>query len=135
MQNSLKTIIATAVIICGFWCFNVWNKQREQKKPPLPEGYADSDLTLQGAKMKGFAFGAEGLLADWYWMQSLQYLGGKVSESKENLNLEDLSTLNPRLLYPYLDNATDLDPRFMAVFENSSGVFAADDGNKTNKIF
>ncbi len=46
--------------------------------PVLPENYADEDLTLQGAKLKGFSLGFEGLIADWYWMKSLQYLGDKV---------------------------------------------------------
>lgn len=134
MKNSFKTIIAAAVIIFGFAAVYVLSNHLEQVKPPLPEGYADSDLALQGSKMKGFAFGAEGLLADWYWMQSLQYLGGKVSASKENLNLEDLSTLNPRLLYPYLDNATDLDPRFMAVYEYGAVVLPAIDVNQAVKF-
>jgi len=106
----------------------------EQIKPELPEGYGDSDLALQGTKLKGFAFGGEGLLADWYWLQSLQYIGNKVVNTTDDLNLENLSNLNPRLLYPYLDNATDLDPQFMAVYEYGAVVLPAIDVQQAIKF-
>ena len=133
-SNSIKTFIAAAVIICGFAAIFVLSNHLEQIKPDLPENYADQDLALQGAKLKGFSFGAEGLLADWYWMQSLQYLGNKVVNSKEDLNLENLSNLNPRLLYPYLDNATDLDPRFMAAYQYGAIVLPAIDAGQAVKF-
>jgi hypothetical protein len=49
----------------------------EANRPALPENYADEDLALQGARLKGYALGFEGLIADWYWMKSLQYIGDK----------------------------------------------------------
>jgi hypothetical protein len=46
-------------------------------------------------------------------MNSLQYIGKKISTvGLDNLNLEDMTSMNPRLLYPYLNAATDLDPKF-----------------------
>ena len=134
MSNSFKTLLAVAVIIVGFAAVFVLSNHLEQIKPEMPDGYADRDLALQGAQLKGFSFGAEGLLADWYWMQSLQYLGNKVINSKEDLNLENLSNLNPRLLYPYLDNATDLDPRFMAAYQYGAIVLPAIDAEKAVKF-
>ena len=133
-RNSLKTFIAVAVIIGGFAAIFVLSNHLEQLKPELPDDYADRDLALQGSKLRGFALGAEGLLADWYWMQSLQYLGNKVINSKEDLNLENLSNLHPRLLYPYLDNATDLDPRFMAAYQYGAVVLPAIDIEKAIKF-
>ena len=92
----------------------------------LSESYEDSDLELQGKKLKGFALGAEGLLADWYWVRSLQYIGGKLVKTDiANLNIDDLRPLNPRLLYPLLDNATDLDPHFMAAYSYGAVVLPA----------
>lgn len=134
MSSNSKTLLAVAVIIVGFAAVFVLSNHLEQIKPEMPDGYADRDLALQGAKLKGFSFGAEGLLADWYWMQSLQYLGNKVINSKEDLNLENLSNLNPRLLYPYLDNATDLDPRFMAAYQYGAIVLPAIDAEKAVKF-
>jgi tetratricopeptide (TPR) repeat protein len=133
-SSSTKTFIAVAVIALGFAAVFVLSNFLERVKPPMPEGYIDRDLALQGAKLKGFSLGLEGLVADWYWMQSLQYIGGKVVASKENINLENLNSLNPRLLYPYLDNATDLDPHFMAVYSYGAVVLPAIDAGQAIKI-
>lgn len=97
-------------------------------RPPLPPDYADSDLAVQGKHLKGYLLGAEGLVADWYWILSLQYLGGKIVESTdETINVENLNSLNPRLLYPYLDNATDLDPKFNAAYSFGAVLLPAID--------
>lgn len=94
----------------------------------LAESYEDADLELQGRKLKGFALGAEGLLADWYWIRSLQYIGTKLVKTEiADLNIEDLRPLNPRLLYPLLDNATDLDPKFIAAYSYGAVVLPAID--------
>jgi len=134
MKSSTKTLIAVAVIAVGFAAVFVLSNFLERAKPALPEDYVDRDLALQGAKLKGFSLGLEGLLADWYWMQSLQYIGDKVVASKEHINLENLNSLNPRLLYPYLDNATDLDPHFMAVYSYGAVVLPAIDAGQAIKI-
>lgn len=97
----------------------------------LPVEYEDADLSLQGKRLKGWSLGSDGLLADWYWINSLQYIGGKIVRSTdETINLEDLTSLNPRLLYPMLDNATDLDPKFMAAYSYGAIVLPAVDPNQ-----
>ncbi|MGC2236486.1 MAG: hypothetical protein WA584_10015 [Pyrinomonadaceae bacterium] len=133
-SNSTKTFIAIAVIVFGFAAVFVLSNFLEKAKPPLPEDYVDRDLALQGAKLKGFSFGLEGLAADWYWMQSLQYIGDKVVASRENINLENLNSLNPRQLYAYLNTATDLDPHFMAVYSYGAVVLPAIDASQAIKI-
>lgn len=122
-------------MVFGFIGVFVLSNHLEKIKPPLPEGFEDADLALQGAKLKGYSLGFEGLVADWYWMQSLQYIGKKVLDSKdENINLENLTALNPRLLYPLLDNATDLDPQFLAVYEYGAVVLPAIDPQQAVRI-
>ncbi len=133
-SNSIKTLTVVAVIICGFVAVFLLSGFVEKTKPVLPENYADEDLTLQGAKLKGFSLGFEGLLADWYWMKSLQYLGDKVVNSKESFSLDNLNSLNPRLLYPYLNNATDLDPKFISVYEYGATVLPAIDQEQAIKL-
>lgn len=101
----------------------------------MPEDYADQDLALQGARLKGYSLGFEGLIADWYWMQSLQYLGDKIVRNPDaNISLDNLNALNPRLLYPYLDNATTLDPRFTSVYEFGATVLPAIDKEQAIKL-
>ncbi len=98
----------------------------DRTRPPLPQNYLDDDLSLQAVQFKGFVFGAEGLVADWYWMNSLQYIGGKISNvGLDQINLDDLSALNPRLLYPYLNNTVEMDPRFIAAYSYGATVLPA----------
>ena len=97
-------------------------------RPQLPASADNEDLAIEGRKLKGFTLGSEGLIADWYWMTSLQYMGKKIeADTGEFTNLEDLRSLDPRLLYPYLDNATDLDPKFMAAYSYGATVLPAID--------
>ena len=87
-------------------------------------------LSLQGERLKGYAFGFEGLLADWYWMRSLQYIGDKIYEAKEKdieVDIDNLKPLDPRLLYPLLDTATSLDPQFLAAYSYAANVLPAID--------
>ncbi len=112
-------------------CFSIaigLTQYLDQIRPPLPKNYLDDDLALQAGRFKGFVFGAEGLFADWYWINSLQYIGGKISNvGLDRLNLDDLSALNPRLLYPYLNNAVEMDPKFLAAYSYGATVLPAID--------
>ena len=122
------------MVAVGFALVFVLSNFLEKNRPALPEGFEDSDLAVQGARLKGFALGFEGLLADWYWMQSLQYIGGKFLKSEGTINLDNLSSMNPRLLYPYLDNATDLDPQFMTAYSYGAVVLPGIDAEQAIKI-
>ncbi len=134
-SNLLKTYIPVAVIIFGFIAVFGLSDFIEKNNPPLPENYIDEDLSLQGEKLKGFAFGFEGLLADWYWMRSLQYIGNKVVNSdEETINLDDLRPLNPKLLYPLLDNAATLDPQFVEVYSYGAVILPAINPTQAIKI-
>jgi tetratricopeptide (TPR) repeat protein len=126
MNRTRDTVIITAVIVAGLATAIALSRAVEGMRPPMPAGYQDEALGLQGAQLKGFVFGAEGLLADWYWMNSLQYMGNKISSvGLNNVDLENLRPLNPRLLSPYLNNATDLDPRFMAPYSYGATILPA----------
>ncbi len=128
LSGSTKTALAGALIVFGFAAAFALTRFIENERPPLPAGYEDQDLALQGSRLKGFVFGGEGLVADWYWMNSLQYFGRKIGAvGLENLNLDDMTSMNPRLLYPYLSNATDLDPKFIAPYLYGATILPAID--------
>jgi|SRR5580765_5434421 len=135
-KYAIQAIALPAVIIvAGFAAAYGLSDYLESSRPPLPDDFADTDLSMNGSRLKGFAFGTEGLIADWYWMRSLQYIGDKMLSSKaEKINLDDLRGLNPRLLYPYLDNATDLDPHFIAPYSYGAVVLPAIDPEKAIAI-
>jgi tetratricopeptide (TPR) repeat protein len=67
-------------------------------------------------------------------MQALQYIGNKALSSKEKIDMENLRPLNPRLLYPLLDNATDLDPQFTTVYSYGAVVLPAIDFEQAIKF-
>lgn len=134
-NNALKIYISIAVILFGFAAVYGLSNFLEANQPELPESYADEDLSLQGKNLKGYTLGAEGLIADWYWMRSLQYLGEKIQNSKQEvIDIGDLRSLDPKLLYPYLDNATTLDPQFMVAYSYGAVVLPAIDPKLAIKI-
>lgn len=135
MRISKDIVITGIVIAVAFASVFVLSGFVESARPKLPKGFEDTDLAMEGKRLKGYALGTEGLLADWYWIMSLQYLGSKLVENTEaDVNLNDLSNLNPRLLYPYLDNATDLDPKFYAAYSYGAIVLPAIDPAKAIEL-
>lgn len=135
ISRSNEFLILAAVLFAGFLSVYALSDRLAESKPKLPETYIDEDLSLQGEKLKGFAFGFEGLIADWYWMRSLQYIGDKfIKASDQTISLDDLKPLNPRLLYPLLDNASTLDPQFMAVYAYGATVLPAIDAEEAIAI-
>ena len=129
MSHRPRQLVTVCVLIAAGFAVVLWiTPKLERARPAMPSEYSDSDLVLQGKDLKGYLLGAEGLVADWYWIISLQYLGGKIVNSTEtNLDIGDLRGLNPRLLYPYLDNATSLDPRFTSAYSFGATVLPAID--------
>lgn len=125
-----NTITTIAIVLIGFAAIFGLSEFVSGNRISLPESYSDSDLSFQGKRLNRWALGGEGLLSDWYWMWSLQYIGGKiVNADQQNLNLDDLRSLNPRLLYPLLSNAAELDPQFMAVYSYGASVLPAIDAD------
>ncbi len=126
-----RVILPTVILIAGFAAIFSLSGFIANARPAMPESYEDADLNMNGSQLKGYAFGMEGLIADWYFMRSLQYIGNKILSAKsENINIEDLRDLNPRLLHPLLDNATDLDRHFIAAYSYGAIVLPAIDSEK-----
>ncbi len=135
MPSNRKVSVLTAILIVTTPLVYILSNFTSANRVTLSEAYEDSDLDLQGRRLKGFALGSEGLLADWYWMRSLQYIGDKlVKNEMETINIEDLQPLNPRLLYPLLDNATDLDSKFIGAYSYGAVVLPAIDPSLAVKL-
>ncbi|MFN0139816.1 MAG: tetratricopeptide repeat protein [Pyrinomonadaceae bacterium] len=124
LKNLLLPLVA---IVLGFGTTTALDGYLKNVKPELPADYIDADPAVDVAKMRGFTLGMDGLIADWYWMRSLQYLGGKIATKEGFINIDDLREFNLRLLYPYLNSATDLDPQFMAAYSFGAIVLPAVD--------
>ena len=134
-SNRTQLIISGAAIVLGFAAIFGLGNFLEKALVPFPEDFDNGDLAINGSRLKGFALGMEGLIADWYWVRSLQYIGDKMIKSGSDFqNIDDLSVLNPRLLYPYLETATDLDPHFIAAYSYGAIVLPAIDPTKAIAI-
>ncbi len=117
-----------SVVAIGLIGVLVLSRFLENNRPQLPESYIDQDLAIEGAKLQKYAVGLNGLIADWYWILALQYVGNKIIDHPEmKFTLDDMKPLNPRLLYPYLDSATTLDPRFTPAYAYGATVLPAID--------
>ena len=123
-----RIVLPAAIVIAGFAAIFFLSSFIEHRRPALPDEYVDSDLNLNGSSLKGYAFGMEGLIADWYFTRSLQYIGYKLLSREDGIiDIENLRDLNPRLLYPMLQNATDLDPHFLEAYSYGAVVLPAID--------
>jgi tetratricopeptide (TPR) repeat protein len=79
---------------------------------------ADESLYVNPATAKRLSLAFNGLAADWYWMRSLQYVGGKIV-AFEDTHTEGfgLSDLDLHLLGSLLRLSTALDSQFIAPYE------------------
>jgi hypothetical protein len=84
---------------------------------------SDEPLYVNPATAKRLALAFNGLAADWYWMRSLQYTGGKIV-AYEDAHPESfvLSDIDLRLLPSLLKTSTALDPQFIAPYEYGAMV-------------
>jgi tetratricopeptide (TPR) repeat protein len=130
-QKFARTLLISIVLlIVGF--MGIWRLSDvlSINRPKLPTGIEDSDLTFKSEKLAKYDIGFNGLIADWYWMSALQYLGRKVITNPRMKSFDDLKPLNPKQLYPLLDTATSLDPKFVSVYSYGAIILPSYDEEK-----
>jgi tetratricopeptide (TPR) repeat protein len=120
-----QTIGLSLVVLLGLASVAAINRWVETHRPPVDSSMEEEKLYVTGSAARRMSLSFNGLIADWYWMRSLQYVGRKVIARGEKFQLDDLSALNLKLLYPLLDTATTLDPQFIAVYEYGGVVLPA----------
>lgn len=132
MQSQKQTyLLALVIVICFAVIFGL-SRYMDANRPPVDPNLEEEKLYVTGNAAKQMSMGFNGLIADWYWIRSLQHIGKKVIDHPGDIQLDHLEALNITLLYPLLDNATTLDPQFMAAYEYGAVVLPAI--NKDNAI-
>ena len=124
------------IIVCGLGASAGMARWLELRRPPA-EALSQRDLEelyLKPAQARRLALGFNAMAADWYWMRSLQYVGRKVTAHKGAIQIDDLSALQLRILAPLLENATTLDPQFLAAYEYGAVVLPAVDVEAAVKL-
>ena len=89
-----------------------WLDQRRGAAAVLEDSlYVSSSKTL-----KRMSLGYEALMADVYWLRTIQYFGGRMGQIKGQININDVSTWRLDLLEPLLSITTELDPNYVAAY-------------------
>jgi len=117
--------VLLAIIVIGLTIVIGLSQRIDSQRPPVNPALEEEQLYLNGKTAKRISLGFEGMVADWYWMRSLQYVGGKVLNSQAAIRLDDMSALNLKLLAPLLDASTTLDPVFMEPYQYAAIILPA----------
>jgi tetratricopeptide (TPR) repeat protein len=103
-------------------------------RPTLRARVQDEVPYVSPDTARRLSLGFSGLVADWYWLKALQYIGGKLEEQASRARerpaaaeLDRLKALDPRVLARLFDMISTLDPRFTAVYEFAAVILPAVD--------
>lgn len=129
-----QTFAPALLILLGFaGCISLV-RWMEAHRTPLDASAEEERLYVNAQTAKRMSLGFNGLIADWYWMRSLQYVGRKMNNFEGRIRLDDLSPLNLKILAPLLDTATTLDPQFLSVYQYGAVVLPAIDEEQAIKL-
>jgi tetratricopeptide (TPR) repeat protein len=127
-QRQRQTIALSLLIVFGFGLIYGLESWMDAHRLPVDAAVEEERLYVTGAAAKRMSLSFNGLVADWYWMRSLQYVGRKIVQQEDNdIQLDDLSQLNLKLLAPLLDTTTTLDPQFFEAYYYAAAVLPAID--------
>jgi hypothetical protein len=112
-------------IVIGLTSVVAVSRWLDARRPPADPNIEEEKLYVNGRTAKRMSLGFNGLVADWYWMRSLQYVGRKIMNLPSDVPIDDLGILNLKLLAPLLDTSTTLDPQFMEPYEYAAVVLPA----------
>ena len=134
MNERIKNLTLVLVVVAGLACAALLIGWTDSLRPPPDPNAIDESLYLNGKTARRISLSFNGLVADWYWMRSLQYVGKKILSHPGDVALDDLSKLNLKLLAPLLDTATTLDPEFLDPYEYAAIVLPAVDVQEAIRI-
>ncbi|HEX8000126.1 MAG TPA: hypothetical protein VF528_17190 [Pyrinomonadaceae bacterium] len=124
-QARRQSALLVLVVLLGLGAVVGVSRWIEQNRPPVDAALEEEKLYVTGAAARRMSLSFNGLIADWYWMRSLQYVGRKIINHPNDVQIDDLQALDLKLLYPLLDTATTLDPQFTAAYEYGGVVLPA----------
>ena len=133
-HDRLKTIALVSVVFAGIAAAALLVRWSDALRPPPDPNAIDENLYVNGKTARRVSLGFNGLVADWYWMRSLQYVGRKIMNHPDDMPIDNLGQLNMKLLAPLLDTATTLDPNFLDPYEYAAIVLPSVDVQEAIRI-
>ncbi len=127
-----KTPLLIITILLGMTVAVGLIRTMDARRAVTTKEFGDDPLYVNPRTAKRLSLSFNGLAADWYWMRSLQYVGGRIVSFNDTHQDKDLilGDLDLRLLPQLLRTSTTLDPQFMAPYEYGAMIlpeFNSDD--------
>ncbi|MEW6213308.1 MAG: hypothetical protein AB1631_33735 [Acidobacteriota bacterium] len=125
----MRRIIPISILLAGLALLYPMQRWIDRN---LPREVINEEVLYfsSGGRIKKMSLGFEGLVADIYWIRTVQYFGRKIGE-REEVSISNLREIRMDLLAPYLNIVVTLDPhhipayRFGAIFLPERDVNAA----------
>jgi tetratricopeptide (TPR) repeat protein len=126
--------ILTLVILIGLTGVVGLSRYIDARRPVAESSVEEEQLYLTAATANRMSLSFKGLVADWYWMRALQYVGRKIVNFDQRVEIDNLGQLNLKLLPPLLDAATTLDPNFIEPYQYAAMVLPTVDVKEAIRI-
>ena len=128
------TFSLVMVILLGMFSTVLLARWTDARRPLADPALEEEQLYLTAKAARRMSLGFNGLVADWYWMRSIQYVGRKILNAPQRIQLDDLGQLNLQLLWPNARYCNDPDPEFMDAYEYAAVVLPAVDVDEAIQI-
>lgn len=115
-----KALLVSAIVV-GLAAVTLLSRTIDARRANDSAQSTDEPLYVSAPTAKRLSLAFNGLASDWYWMRSLQYVGGKIVNYEDThegrVDFGNLGSLNLQVLPQLLQVSTALDPQFMAPYE------------------
>jgi tetratricopeptide (TPR) repeat protein len=126
-RERTRDALLALLVVAGLVSVFALSRRLDARRPPEDPFASYEELYVRPETARRLSLAFNGLAADWYWLRSLQYVGRKVYAFKGDFSLDDMSPLGVGRLAPLLEQATALDPQFMAAYEFGAVVLPSID--------
>ncbi len=129
-RSQVKTALLAALIICGLASVANLSHALDSLRAPYEQTRTEEDLSVSPQAVKRISLGFNGLVADYYWLRTIQYVGRKIMAHEGAVPLNDLRALELKSLAPLLERTVTLDPQFVAAYEYGAIILPGVDVEK-----
>jgi tetratricopeptide (TPR) repeat protein len=111
----MKRLIPIFLILIGLSL--LYPLQRWIDKTAPREVISEESLYFSsGEQLKKMSLGLDAMVADIYWIRTVQYFGNKVLESGQSAAKNNTGKIKMQLLAPFLDIIVNLDPHHISAY-------------------
>ena len=133
-RERARAALLAGIVVAGLASTFFVSRRLDARRPAQDPFASYEELYVRPETARRLSLGFNGLVADWYWLRSLQYVGRKVDAYRGDFTLDDMRPLGIKNLGALLDEATTLDPQFMAAYEFGAVVLPSIDREAAIKL-